>query len=134
MVEINSTWDGTERRKGDRRECLLHSRHEVLIDSFQRRLKTIDDRDYVPMSTLKWIVGSVIGIFITLFSISLYTAQGAVTALNEIKVQQKTTITIVEGIKDDIAEVKLLHKEEIQSIKTDINTMKRDINLHERLH
>lgn len=124
MKQINDTWNGEERRKGDRRECIMHSKHEVLIESFQRRLKNLDDKDLVPMSTLKWWIGSVIGIFVTLFSISLYTSQSAISALNDIRTTQQVTISQIKEVKEDLKDIKEFHKEEMSAIRKEVDKLK----------
>lgn len=132
-------WDGKERRQGDRRECLLHSKHEVLIDSFQRRLKTIDDRDYMPTETFKWWVGTykwvtgvIVGIFVTLFSIAIYTAQTSAQALTAVTNKQATIISKIENLGEDISEVKQLHKETLRDIDSEFESVKGRLNKLEK--
>jgi hypothetical protein len=129
MANNVQIWDGSERRISDRRECAFHEKHETLLKGYAKQLQHIEEKDYVPMATLKWWIGTIVAIFVSLFTVSLYTSQVAISSLHEIKLRQERTITKIEGLKENIDDFKRLNRD----AETEMNSVdKRVMELERR--
>ena len=97
-------WDGPERRT-----CLYHQAHEVIMKGLDYRIKAVEDSCPVPYNNHKWAVGIIITIILGLFSISIYTSYYAIQALHQIQIKQERLIVGIKQIKQDISEIKTEH-------------------------
>lgn len=96
----DSTWDGF-----DRRTCLNHRAHEIIMEGQEKRISNIEHNQPVPYTNFKWVIGILISMMISLFSITYYTSKNATDALHLIQIQQERLIVNAESIRDDIKQL-----------------------------
>jgi len=107
----SDNWDGEERRS-----CLQHSAHTVLLKDNADKIKALEDLKPIPFSTFKWAIGLVIGLTFSLFSMSLVSSEDAKRALHDIQVTQAELVLKVESIQEDISHIKLSQREDQKEI------------------
>lgn len=112
-------WDGVERRA-----CMMHGAHEVLITDLSERLKNLEDLKPVSTMNFKWGISLTISVMVSLFSISIYTTMSATKALQDIQVKQERLILQSEQIREDIKTVKAFHSHEMDKIEKQLEIRK----------
>lgn len=86
--------------------CLSHEANIVILENHAHRLTVIEDMQPVSFNQFKWIIGIIASIFLSLFTISIYNSQKAITALHAIQLDQQRALMSIEEIKEDVQDIK----------------------------
>lgn len=86
--------------------CLSHEANTVILENHAERLHNIEEMQPVSFSHYKWGIGIIVSIFLSLFTISLYNSQKAISALHTIQLDQQKALYSIQEVKEDIKEIK----------------------------
>lgn len=106
MTDDVINYSGPERRECVAGHCLDHRAHIVTMEGLSNRIHNIEEAKPVSFAHFKWTIGILITVFLTLFSMSLYTAKEVKEELTQVRIQQERMINRIEGLKEEIKGMK----------------------------
>lgn len=106
MANEADNYSGPERRECVAGHCLDHRAHIVTMEGLSNRIGSIEAAKPISFGHFKWTIGIMITIFLTLFSMSLYSAREVKEELTQVRIQQERMINRIEGLQEQIKGIK----------------------------